>query len=211
MPLRAASIAAAVGLLALVVAIAVVGAQKGRRPLGTNGIRPLAFVAEVGPHETLCQAKETVPKGTGGVWMRIGTYGAPTPRLTVAVEGKKGSLAPGWAEGDVVIPVARVPAERTGARLCLTNGGDAKLAIAGEYWPPELNATIGAAKQPGRIRIEWDPPTERSWWATVPAVAERMNIVRNALPGIAALPIYVLLAALVAGGAVALVLREARE
>ena len=124
MPLRAASIAAAVGLVALVGAILVLGSRAEPHRLATNGVRPLIFVADIPPGQEVCQKGETVPERTAGVWLRVGAYGKATPQLTVSFNGRPaGSLPAGWREGDVVVPVRRVDAERTNVKLCLATAG----------------------------------------------------------------------------------------
>jgi hypothetical protein len=209
-------VAAALGLVALAASIGVIGARHDTHPLGTNGVRALLFAADVPPGRTVCQSGETVPEKAAGVWLRAGTYGAPTPRLSVSIDAPgappmRGRLAPGWREGDIVVPVPAASAERTDARLCVTNGGPGKLALAGEALGPVLNARVGKTAQAGRVRAEYRPATAESWWALVPDLIRRVDVVREAPPGIAALPLFGLLAVLIAGGAVALVLRVGRE
>jgi hypothetical protein len=197
----------------LLVAFGIAGAQRAVRPLGSNEVRPFIFAAVVPGGGTVCQPSETVPKGTGGIWLRAGTYGAPTPRLTLSftapgVPALRTTLAPGWREGDVIVPIAKVQRELSGARMCVSNAGPSRLALAGEPINATLDATVSGRPATGRVRVQYEPPHASSWWGMVPRLATSVGRVRAAFPGAATLPLAILLGLVAAAGAVALVLRE---
>jgi hypothetical protein len=209
---RAATVAAVVSLLLLALGVVVAASQRERHQLGSNFVRPVAFVADAKAGKRVCQAGMLVPAGTGGIGLRIGTFGRPGPavRLSLSAPGAstvRGTLAAGWSQGDIVVPIPELGAERRDARICLEHDGPGVIAIAGG---PGLGrgARVGRRAAIGMIRLEYVERNARPWWPVVPKMDDRLAAVRDALPGSASLPLYVLLALGVIGGSVALVLRE---
>jgi hypothetical protein len=207
---------AVLGLLGLVVAVGIVGSGSRVHLQGTNDLRPFGFDVTIPAGKTACQPYENVPSGTGGVRVRAGTFGKPGPRVALSLEPAgsspvRGGLAPGWREGDVTIPVTEVQGDRLGVRVCLTNHGPGQIALAGEPFAANFAARVGAQPEPGRARLEYMRPHADSWWGLLGTLADRVGTVRGALPGAATLYLWALLGLGVAGGAVALVLREGRE
>jgi hypothetical protein len=205
---------AALGLL--VVAIAAAGARSSHHVLRSNLEPPAAFTTVVSGGDRLCQGHERVPAGAGAVRLRIGTYGPPGTSLQVSVwsHGRRvanGSLADGWRQGDVAVPISDVRGDHDGATLCLTNEGRKQLALAGTVRDPSTTATINGAPATSRVWIQYLEPRSRSDWALTSSVVRRVGDVRDALPGGLTVPVWCLLALFVGGGAVALVMRELRE
>lgn len=201
-------------LLLLAAGVLAVGGRQQRHMIGSNLVRPITFIAVVPGGKQVCQSA-TVPKGTGGVGLRIGTYDRPGPALRLTIDGRgehavRGALLPGWRQGDVVVPVSRTGLARREARLCFRNAGRSRLAFAGG---PGVGAgaRVGRRNTGGQIRIEYVEPDPRSWWSVAPAMARRLAVVRDAFPGPASLWLFALLTLGVTGGALALALRESRR
>ena len=78
-----------------------------------------------------------VPAGTGGVGLRVGTFGRPGPALDAddprapAPRRCAAGSPPGWRQGDVVVPVPELGAERRDAEVCVRHDGAGELALAG--------------------------------------------------------------------------------
>jgi hypothetical protein len=212
---RAASAAAIVSLALIAAACLVLGLDRERHQLASNLVRPVAIVAAVEPGERLCQRGVTVPAGTGALGLRLGAFDGrgPALRVTIRASGRpdlRGTLPAGWGTGYVSVPVDTVGVERRAARVCLEHDGPGRVAVAGDGGAVPV-ATLGADRMAGAIRVEFAEPEPRSWFATIPDLADRLAVARDALPGSAALPLAALLALAVLGGSVALVVREGRR
>lgn len=211
---RNSTLAAAGGLLVVVAALAIVVTHGSRHALASNFVPPQGSVAELPAGGRVCQPGEHVPAGTGAIRARIGTYGAPGPRveLSIARPGgravARGELAAGWSEGDVAIPFERVGV--TDGEVCLRNAGPGRIAVVGGRTQGEVALVDGQAAS-GGITLAYLEPEARSWWAFAPELSERVDRLRDAPPAALTLPLYVVLAVGVLAGAVALVLREARR
>jgi hypothetical protein len=209
---RAASVAAVASLLLIAAGCIAAAAQKERHQLGTNWVRPVEFVVDQPPGQQLCQAGMRLPAGTGGIGLRIGTYHrvGPDLELTIRAAGAdpvRGRLPSGWREGDIVVPVPVLGAERRDARVCLEHRGGGRLAIAGG---PGVGvpARLGGDDVAGMIRLEYVEPVAKTWFPVVPKLFDRLAVARDALPAQASLALFALLAAVVLGGALLLVVRE---
>jgi len=212
---RISTLAAAGGLLVVVAVLAIVVSQGSRHAIASNFVPPQSFDAQVPAGGRVCQPGERVPAGTGAIRARLGADGAPGPRveLSIARPGgravARGGLAPGWSEGDVVIPFERTGAVED-AEVCLRNAGPGPIAVAGGR-TQGAQALVDGSPTPGGIALAYLEPEARSWWAFAPEISERVDRLRDAPPGPLTLPLFLVLAAGILAGAVALVLREARR
>jgi hypothetical protein len=209
---RAASLAAIASLLLIAGGCIAVMSGRERHQLGTNWVRPVAFQAKLDADERLCQPGMRLPAGTGGIGVRIGTFDRPGPelRLTIRTPGEpdvRGALAPGWRQGDVVIPVSALATEHRDTRVCLEHDGAAPLAIAGGPGTGE-DARLDGEAIGGMIRLEYVEGKPATWFPDATDMLDRLAVARDALPGGAALPLFALLAVGVLGGALLLVVRE---
>ena len=203
-----------VGLALLVIGIAPALDRPKQRVIRANLQPPVAFSVIVPPRRRACQ-RELVPDGTGAIWLRAGTYGAPGPPLRVVISGSAtssitGRLRRGWLEGDVTVPIPEVRGDRREARLCVTNNGSRRLALAGTNVAAASSARVGGRRSGGRMSLVYLEPSQTTVIATAPELVRRVSVVRDALPGSATLPLAVLLALGVVGGAGMLLAREAR-
>jgi hypothetical protein len=209
---RAAPIAAVASLILIAVGCLAVMAQRERHALGSNWVRPVTFETELAPGERLCQPGAQLPAGTGGVGLRLRTFERPGPglRLTIRAPGEaavRGGLARGWRQGDVVVPIPELGAERRDARICLEQDGPGRLAIAGGSGVGD-DARRDGKSIDGLIRLEYVEPEPETWFAVIPDIPDRIADARDALPAEASLPLFALLAVGVLGGALLLVVRE---
>jgi hypothetical protein len=202
----------AAGLAVLAVGIGIAGARRQQHLQGTNHVQSLLVSAIALPGQAVCQPGETVPAGTGAIRVRVGSDGLPGPQVDVSFGGQalRGRLAAGWQGGDVVIALPKVAEDLRGVPVCFSNHGPARLSLAGAAFPPASAARVGEAPQPGRVRVEYLRPGKESWWSLAPTLGDRVATVRSAPPGSLTPYLWVLLVLGVAGGALALVLREGR-
>jgi hypothetical protein len=209
---RAASVAAVASLLLIALGVIAVAAQQERHQLGSNWVRPVAFDAVVDPEEELCQAGTDVPRGTGAVLLRLRTSERSGPAVALTIGDVRATLPAGWQDGDVVVPVPALGAAREDAAVCLAHDGPGRIAVAGGPGIGEPARVDGReVRADGMIRLEFAEAGRRSWFPVVGDIGDRLDGARDALPGPAALPLFVLLALGVLGGSLALVVREGRR
>jgi hypothetical protein len=181
----------AAGLLALVCGLVLVLVHSGPRRSGSNRTSSEAFVVVIGGGQQACQGLELLPADTGSLRLTIGTYGHPGPPLSVRITGPSGgaltsgSLAGGWHEGIVSIPVRHVSNAAENAKVCLRNGAPgtgSPLAIAGATPDPGYSMTVAGRPIPlTRIRIDYYRPGRESWAQLLPAIAHRMTLGKSGL------------------------------
>jgi hypothetical protein len=83
-----------------------------------------------------------------------------------------------WSGKSVLVPVRPVPTRTTTGRVCLRisdASGHAETMFAGAQSDAGPTATYGDNELPIRLRLEYLMPTQRSWWAFAPTVAERIG------------------------------------
>jgi hypothetical protein len=181
----------AAGLLALVCGLALILVHSGPRRSGTNRTSSEAFVVVIGGGQQACQGLELLPSDTGSLRFTIGTYGHRGPPLSVRITGPSGgaltsgSLAGGWHEGIVSIPVRHVSNATENAEVCLRNGAPgtgSPLAIAGATPDPGYSMTVAGRVVPlTRIRIDYYRPGRESWAQLLPAIVHRMTLGKSGL------------------------------
>jgi hypothetical protein len=132
---------------------------------------------------SVCQDGETLPQGTTA--MRFSLKALIGPRVEVkALLGRRvvasGERAPGWTAGDVTVPVRRVAHTIVGAKVCLAFAlSDETVDIAGGRTPPTQAAVTGNGQTlPGRIKIEYLRPGQRSWWSLALSTARHLGLGR---------------------------------
>lgn len=100
--------------------------------MGTNGVRPLAFVENLESDSTICQPLGVRRRLAEKLRMTVGTYGKGPQLLRFSVRGDRRTvLDSGYGEGvsDFALPA---PSSTTAEILCITNKGSAPVALAGE-------------------------------------------------------------------------------
>lgn len=179
----ASRIALAAAVVAALVALGVVLSDSKQRQAGSNYVPELAETQKLRGDDEYCQDGQTIPKDAAGVRLLVGTYGQPTPPLTVTVEagGKEvtsGRLAGGGGEGHVEVPLR--PVERTvaGARVCLHAAAKGRTVLYGTL---------------EQVRFEWQRAGDESWFALAPTVAHRFSLAKANPFGGLLLPVAILL------------------
>ena len=154
-------------LLAGLVVVLLLG-QAPRRA-GSN------YVPEYGPVTQLrggaqhCQEEELVPGDSGALDLAVGTYGRPTPEITVTVTDperglvSRGRLPAGRHEGRVAIPIDRIDRTMPGQRLCIRTGAGGRTLLYGRG---------------GRVRLAWLRPGSESRLAMLPTIAHRFGLAK---------------------------------
>jgi hypothetical protein len=184
------STALAGALLALVIALIVVGARQQPQIASTDRVPNYTFVTEVLAGQKLCQANEIVPADTAALRMTIGTYGKPGPPLAIAVTAPvsgspgapasriaSGGLAEGWRQGVISVPVSRVRQTHAQATVCIANRGSWPVAIAGTTPPAQYGFADSLNGQVlfSEVRIDYMLPGRPSWFSMLGALAQRMT------------------------------------
>ena len=170
------------GVIALLVAIVVGGTRPEPVLLGSNGVRPNAFVAVLPGGKTLCQGGWPLPRGTGRLGMTIGTYGHASRPVRARVRDARGTLVAagglgdGWQQGVVLLPLDRpVSRDLAGARLCLSNGGTHAIALAGSPSDGRRAARIGRRRAAGPVSTFYVSGRPESDFARAGSIAAAMQ------------------------------------
>jgi hypothetical protein len=187
------------GVLALLVALAVVLTGSAPRRSGSNYVPADVFVTPISPGQAICQEGEEVPADTGSLRMTLGSYFRPGPALRV--QGRRadgtlvmsGGLPAGWREGIVSIPVRRVNRQVQGVQLCVIDAGSGRIAVGGDvpYLGEQVRvvsaaaATRGAAASaPGRsigarMRVDYLRPGSESWLSLASTISHRFSLAKG--------------------------------
>jgi hypothetical protein len=157
--------AVAAGAVALLVALALVLGDSKPRQAGSNYVAELEPVGTIQGSGERCQSGLVLPADTDAVRLLLGTYGEPTPRVSVrATKGSEevtsGSIPAGGHEGHLDVPLRRVDAETGGVTVCVDIEGS------------ERTVLYGLA---GTVRLEWLRPGSESWFDLLPVVARRFG------------------------------------
>ncbi len=210
-------------LLALVIALVVVGARRQPQIASTDRVPNYTFVTEVFAGQQLCQAKEIVPAGTAALRMTIGTYGKPGPPLAIAVTAPvpgaparritSGDLAEGWRQGVISLPVSHVAQTHAPATVCIANRGAWPVAIAGTTPPAHYGFadTLNGQALPSEVRIDYMLPGHPSWFSMLGTLAQRMTFGKGTYVGWMAWIAPLLLMLALAAVVVRVLLRAERD
>jgi hypothetical protein len=177
----------AVGLAAVVVILAAVLAQRDQRPSGTNLIHAGSFVATLHAGQSACQAGELLPADTAAVRATIGSYNRPGPLIQISFRGSRGealrsgSLAAGWRQGLVQIPLRRVSLATAGVSVCLRDVGPGAIAIAGQQAAPGFQMTVAGKTLEGHLRYDYMRPGRESWLELLPTIVHRSTFAKSGL------------------------------
>ncbi len=178
---------AAVGVCALVAALALVLLHREPRRSGTNLTPAATFILGLTRGRQACQGSELLPADTAAVQLTVGTYGRPGPPLEANVYGPQGKLltsgrlAGGWPGGVVRIPVRRVRAAATETKVCIrelpAGRGELPIALAGNHPLPGFNIQVaGTTLEAARLRFDYYRPGRESWYQLLPTIAYRFSL-----------------------------------
>jgi hypothetical protein len=166
------------------VVVALLLAQDERRS-GTDLTPNGAFVAALTAGESTCQEGEIVPAGTSVVRVTMGTYGKPGPPVSLTLtdsDGTRtsGTLAAGWREGVVDIPIGHIVRSTGGVRVCLRDDGPRAIAVAGDLPDPGFTMQVARKTVPGRLRYEYMRSGRESWLQLLPTIVYRSTLAKAA-------------------------------
>jgi hypothetical protein len=157
--------AVAAGSLILLATLGLVLTDSKPRQSGSNYVAELGPVAEIRGDGARCQGPVPLPADTGQVRILLGTYGRPTPEVSVTAtsDGRRvasGRLPGGGGEGHVDVPVEPVNHDARLARVCVRIEGRGRTVLYGSS---------------GVVRLEWLRPGRESWLDLLPTVARRFG------------------------------------
>jgi hypothetical protein len=124
-----------------------------------------------------CEANETLPAGASTI--RVGLSVNVGPRVTVTVlSGSRvlaeGTQPAGWTGEVVTVPIAPVPSTVSGTNVCIAIGPTLEpVEVIGQK---SLRPT---PESPGKVKIEYMRPGNRSWWSLALPIARRMGLGRS--------------------------------
>jgi hypothetical protein len=175
---------AAVACIAVAVVASVVWTLHTHYPstVGSNSIRPVAFLGAIPPGAQACDAAGSSRLPVDAVRVTVGTNGrGPQPLRAQIVGSSLGSVLREYADGVVTIPVAHEP-RLGGGRACVRNLGTEPVQIAGEQAAPGEGAVVGRSTADFHVSfilVDNHPPT---WGSQAGAVLARTGLGR-AWPG----------------------------
>jgi hypothetical protein len=176
------------GLLAILVAFAVLLTHGEPRRSGTDLTPNANFAAVLHAGQQTCQDQELLPADTAAVRMTMGTFHKPGPRLRIALTGPRGEtltsggLAPGWRQGNVEIPVAHVFHATAGAHVCLRDDGPSRVALAGDSGDQDHLMYVAGKQVPNaRLLYEYMRPGSESWLQLLPTASYRFSLGKSGL------------------------------
>jgi hypothetical protein len=137
------------------------------RRAGSNYVPEQGPVTELRGAAEHCEDPELVPGDSGALDLLVGTYGRPTPDITVAVRApggrlvSRGRLPAGHEQGHVVIPVRTIDRTLQGARVCIRTGPGGRTVLYGRG---------------DKVRLAWLRSGSESRLAMLGTIAHRFGL-----------------------------------
>jgi hypothetical protein len=169
----------------LVLTVAAIAFDLSRVPLVAANPTPASSqtgVTVLHKKTSVCQAAETMPKGTTAI--RVPLFAVLGPAVSISVtQGRRliahAKHAAGWMGGSVTVPLSKQARTTFDATVCAMVPANAYEPIVLRTSPAKKStATIGAKPIRGHIAIEYLSPDRSSWLSLVPEVARRMGLGR---------------------------------
>ena len=165
--------------IALLVATALTLQRKGSRIVGSNGVPPSASAVVVPPNARACQDAIRTPEQATSVRVTAATFGRRGGRVRLETpnggRGPAARIAPNRVL-DLRLPEARV------ARLCISNRGAVRVALAGIWTPREQGARIDGRAVPGAFSATYAIDRSETWGDRAGAIIDRVGFAKG-LPG----------------------------
>jgi hypothetical protein len=132
---------------------------------------------------SICQQDETLSRATTAIRFSLKALIGPRIAVKALADGKivtSGERSPGWTAGAVTVPVARVNRTVTHAKVCLAFAlSDETVYVEGESASRAGAAVAGDGQVlPGRVRVEYLRPGDRSWWSLALSTAGHLGLGR---------------------------------
>jgi hypothetical protein len=145
--------------------------------VGTNGVRPLAFVGTIPAGHEICDLLGTAKRRPSSALMTLGTAGAGPQPLRISVPGKTpASLVSRYADGVVSLPLPRGAFPNTSQLLCIKNRGRKAVQLGGENFS---RATLDRRISSFAVSITLIG-RRRSWGAQAGSLLARIGSARGA-------------------------------
>lgn len=182
---RAQLVAAAVGAVAILVALGALLVRSNHR-LTRTADSPFGVPVHVDGGARVCQPREMVPAGTGFVVYHPRSHVVAGP-LRVVLQDRTGrvlstSLTPAaqYGPGPGYARVGPVRSDLSDARLCIENAGKTRVEIYGGV-SAKPRAELPKQHQYSRrimLRLDYYTAEKKSWLALSPRVADRYSLVK---------------------------------
>ena len=146
-----------------------------------------------------CLSHVVVDGGSQVARFRVGTFGRPGPRLTVAAAGRRYDVPAGFADNAEVAVALRPPRRTLVTRVCITDRGRRPVALYGsDELRTRSRVAVTVDGRPVRpdVTLELDRARARSVLGELSAVVERATRWR---PGVAPWLVWALLVAVLVG------------
>jgi len=179
--MRDVRVALVVGLALLAVGVVLVAVHHPDVLARSNG-RPEHALASIRSRTTLCQARETIPRGTTAIVLWLEAFTGPRVSIRLLAGGHvvaRGERSSGWTGWSVTVPLEEPIAHATRATVCAT------LAPHNETVIPRGNDGAGSAVTianahplEGMMTIEYLRPGGRTWWSRASTIAHHLGFGR---------------------------------
>jgi hypothetical protein len=142
--------------------------------VGSNGVRPGAFVGEIGQGSELCQGLGSGSRRPEAVQMVVGANGT-SPRLRLRIRGVRAVTVLSAYHDGVVTGQLPIGTPQTTATLCIANEGNHLVALAGERLPA---AVVNGAARPYAVSFTLIAK-RRPWSRQATAIVARVGFGRG--------------------------------
>jgi hypothetical protein len=210
----------ALGLAVLATAIGLAIDMSGSAPrlAGDDHVHWPAVnqIAAVSGGQVLCMHSTVLPDDAASMFILIGSFGKPLPRITVDFKTPAGRtvatglLRAGAAQSQVgnSIPLQHPHGPSVVGTLCLRVGGHNPLVFYGQTGAG--TTTVNGSAQPGSPSILYYRPGRESWWKLLGELDFRFGLGKAAIFGDWTLPVVALALLALWFGVVRVLVRELR-
>jgi hypothetical protein len=171
---------------------AVVLARSSTRYAATNGVTNAAWVAQLRPGESACQAPVILAKDSAGVRLFVGTYQRPGPALEAVFRDangrilRRGTLAPGYPDDTwQVLRFAPTPKSLQASALCVRSS-TGPVALAGNpdgTTNPNESLAVGGKLTSADLSYQLVRPGDQSLFGLLPTIFHRASLFRPSWAG----------------------------
>lgn len=183
--MREARLSLAAGLVLIALGLVAVLSRAPASVAHANGIAAADPLARLTDGGRLCQAGESLPDGTSTIVLSLSAFHGPRVTLEAFVPGgggralTRGEQGSNWTGRTVTVPVHPVSGLVHDATVCVAfSTRHEPVSPFGQPTTPALAASDRGAPLPGRMRIEYLRPGERSWWSYVASIVRHMGFGR---------------------------------
>lgn len=150
--------------------------------VGTNGVRPLAFVGALPAKREVCQTAGMARRMPSVARVTVGLAGASPQPLRVRILGQEStSLVTQYADGVVPLPLPPRISPFADEELCIRNSGREPIQLAGENF---ASATLDGRLQPFAISITL-VGSQRTWGTQISELLGRVGSAQAGGGGVA--------------------------